>query len=87
VPGAAGFSGVSATGSAAFRISIVSSVVGVDRCGTAFFGATALWRTGAAAMTLTCSAGMRATADLGAGGRLAAFLPFADLGAGLLAGI
>jgi hypothetical protein len=36
---------------------------------------------------LTRSAGLRATVGLWAGGRLAAFLPFAALGAGFLAGI
>ena len=53
---------------------------------TGFFGAATVLRACATAALACTGSALRPTAFLTAG-RLAAFLPFADLGAGLLAGI
>src|SRR5260370_16439489 len=77
-------------GGAATRSGLLTSTggggAGAGRGARGFFGAAAVLRACPAAALTRPGSGLRPSAFLTAG-RLAAFLPFADLGAGLLAGI
>jgi hypothetical protein len=66
---------------------MVSSVFVGMGCSAAFNGAGAGLRTGAAAAVIRSAGSLRASTVFFTAGRLAAFLPFAAFGAGLLAGI
>src|SRR3569833_387788 len=82
--------GATSSGAAgpALRISMVSSVFVELGASAAFNGAETGFRTGAAAAVTGSAGSLRATtAFFTAAGRLAAFLPIAAYGAGLLAGV
>jgi hypothetical protein len=79
-----------AVGGGAWRTGFLNSGAGSARAAgaasAAFFGGGALLRACTAAGLARAGSGLRTMTFLTAG-RLIAFLPFADLGAGLLAGI
>jgi len=75
-----------ASGRSGFLVSAAGSLAAAGAAAPGFFGGGAVLCGGAATALTRSGSGLCAVAFLTAG-RLAAFLPFADLGAGLLAGI